>query len=267
MTNFHHEQDYREYSPMWLREVSRGNVKGAKPFYAFGKKTTTAAIITNQVIWPNGAWSAPSSSGEQMNVVSSSTNDVDVTGTGARKIRLIYLNADLEEMFEDVSLNGTTDVLTTATDIRFIQCAFVIEYGSLKNADGNISISNLAKTANYSYIAAGELRCSSSARMVPAGKRLLIFDVIGSSTSGTAAVGTNIQIASSKFEGVDYIADSVLVPSGNLGFQDNSFGQGFAVPFPADTGTVIALVATTDKSNIATISGSWYGVLEDVKAE
>lgn len=249
---------YNDYS----LEVSRGNVPGAQPLSAYGL-LVAGGPVTNQVIWPNGIWYAPPSSGTQVAVKSSAATDIDdiVLGTGIRKVRLIYLDSNLIQKTEDISLNGLTSVLSVATDIRFIQCMFGINYGISKAADGNISATNIAATETYSYIAADELRCSSSTRMVPAGKRLLIKSIIGSSTSGTAASSTNIRIAVSKFEGIDFLPDNILIPLGNLGFQDNSFGITIDTPLTINQGEVVALVASSDKA--ATISGSWFGVLED----
>ena len=240
-------------------DISRGKVTGAKPFYGYGRITTGAAVDTPSLIWPNGAWSAPPSTGVQISVVSTNANDT-VAGTGARVLRVIYLDTSLSEQYEDINMNGTTTVLSVATNIRFIQCTFVLEFGSGVYAAGNISLSN-GSGSNYSYIEAGAIRCSSSARMVPAGKRLIITQAIGSSLSPNSPAATNIQIATSKFEGVDYSANSVLIPFGDLGFQDNSFGIEFIVPAKFDEGTIIGMLATTDKSAI--ISGSWYGFIED----
>lgn len=246
----------------YLLDVARGKVTGSQPFSAYGERTT-AVQLTNGVIWPNGEWFAPPSAGVQVSVVSTETTDT-TGGTGVRVVRLIMLDADLNEITEDITMNGTTAVLSTATNIRFIQCAFATEFGSTKGADGNISISNIAETENYSYIEAGALRCSSSARMVPAGKRVLVKSIVGSSTSGTSAVGTNIKIALSNFEGVDFLDDNVLIPLANLGYQDNSFGLTLDFPLPVYEGTVIGMLASTDKNSAATVAGSWFGVIEDV---
>lgn len=65
-------------------------------------------------------------SAAQRSVVSTSSQDSS-GGSGAKKVRIIYLNSDYTLNTEDVTLDGTNAVNTTATDIRFIEKFHVIQ--------------------------------------------------------------------------------------------------------------------------------------------
>ena len=247
-------------------DIVRGLISGAKPIGSFGKKVTSGSIL-NQVIWGNGEFIVPPQTGFVPEVLSSSASDT-AAGTGIRTLHIHYLDSEYNEADGYATLNGTSPVSvydangTQITDMRFVQCMHISTYGTGKKAAGNISLREVGDTIAYSYIVVGDTRCSSSARMVPAGKRLIVRMAIGSSTSTTADETTNIAIASTYFEGHDYTSDSIFVPYDNLGFRNNSFGIEMAVPLAFPEKTVIAMIASSDKAAI--ISGSWAGFLEPV---
>lgn len=241
----------------FLEEVARGNVPGASPFGSYGERTASAGE-TNHVIWPNGTFAIPAAAGVQMSLASISGNDTD-GGTGINSIEIHFLHADLTEDKEVVTLSGATPVLTQATDIRFIQCMHLYTAGALLQADGTISASNGGTT--YSQIAAGDNRCASSARMVPAGKKAYVAGAAAGSVSGTAAAGTKIRIVASQIDVDQFLDPMILFPFGSVGIQDTSEAFSFPVSAPFNAGTVVALTLTTDKAAI--ISGSWYGWTEN----
>jgi len=95
-----------------------------------------------QDISPTGELIYPfPSSAEQMSVVSDSTDDVHTSGSGARSIRIYYLDSDYAEAYEDVALNSTTPVTTTASMLRINQ-VMVTTAGSHGTNKGNITIKN-----------------------------------------------------------------------------------------------------------------------------
>jgi len=237
-------------------DVSRGRISGAQPFSGYGKRTTTGAEAN--VLWPNGAYSFPPSAGVQLSVVSASINDA-AAGTGIRTIEIHYLDANLVDRTETLVMNGTTPVLTVATNIRFVQCMHMVTFGTLKVAAGAISASNGGDT--YSYIAIGDVRCTSSVRMVPAGKRLIVTTMYAGSASGSAAASSIVNIASPSFDGHNYITNNVFIPIASASFQDNSSGITIPCPLSFTEGQAIGLTFATDKA--ATIVGSWFGFLEN----
>lgn len=241
----------------YLREVARGRVRGAEVFSTYGKRTTSGA--ESSVIWPNGAYTIPPSTGVSLSFVSTSVQDAPA-GSGIRSVEVHYLDMSLVPQVATVALNGTTAVTNAITGVRFVQCMHMVSYGSGQAAAGNISAYTGANA--YSYIAAGSVRCSSSVRMVPAGKRYLLQAAVGGIISGTAAAQGTIWIGSTIFESHNYTDDSVFIPASELGFQDGSFGITFPTPFPFYEGSAIGMLFSVDKA--ATVTGTMFGILEDV---
>lgn len=239
-------------------EISRGNVSGATPFSSYGRIVTGGAV-TNRVIWPDGTYNIPPAAGVQISIVSTSAND-SAAGTGARTMEIHYLDSDLNPMIEVVTMNGLTPVLTVATNIRFIQCAHIKTVGTLKATAGVITFTTGGVI--YSEIEAGGRRCASSARMVPAGKRLFVAGPVAGSVSGTAAAQAQIKISSSYFEGEDFTGQGIFFPFGAIGVQDNSVPYTFPIPAgPFPEGTIVLMETTTNKAAI--ITGNWFGWLEE----
>lgn len=250
--------DCMSYTPNEsFSDVSRGKITGSEPFGAYGRRTTTGA--ESNILWPDGVYALPAAAGVQMSIVSTSANDA-AAGTGVRTIDIHYLDADLATQTETVTMNGTTDVLTVATNIRFIQCMHMVTYGSGKVAAGTITAHVGAQ--NYAEITVGKVRCSSSVRMVPAGKRLLVDVVYGGSSSGTSAATTIIELVGCHFDGHDYTADSIFFPFGAAAFQDNSGGITIPCPLAFTAGQTFGMRFETDKAS--TITGFWSGRLENV---
>ena len=247
----------KPYSIGYQKAIARGMVPGARVFGAYGRRTTAGA--ETNILWPDGVYALPPAAGVQISVASSSTNDA-AAGTGIRTVDIHYLDDQLAQRTELVTMNGVTPVLTVATNIRFIECMHMQTYGSGKAAAGTILASVGAQ--NYAEISAGKLRCSSSVRMVPAGKRLFVRSVYAGSSSGTAAASTVIEMVSSYFDGNDYAADSVFFPLGAASFQDDSGGLILSSPIVLEEGAAFGLRFETDK--VATITGFWDGWLEDV---
>jgi len=240
--------------------LARGDIAGAKPYGAYGERSAGAGE-TNRVIWPNGVFTLPAAAGVQMSLVSTSANDDKDAGTGIRSIEIHYLDDALTEQKETVLLEGLTPVLTQATNIRFINCMHAKTFGTFPaTAAGDIIASNGGTT--YSQIAAGANRCSSSARMVPAGKCCFVAGAVGGAASGTAAASVIIRIVASELDENQYIDPLILFPFGAIAVQDTSAFYTFPLPLCFSAGTVIAMSVTTDKA--AQVAGSWFGWIEDI---
>lgn len=255
----------RDYEGMqdFQTAIGRGEIDWAQPFASYGRYGATGATgaTSNHVIWPDGVYNIPPPAGVQMSIVSTSANDDgSPAGIGIRTMDIHYLDDLLVPRTETVILNGITPVLTVATNIRFIQCMHILTVGSLKAAGGVITASNSAIV--YAQIDAGSRRCASSARMVPAGKKLFIAGAIGSSISGTAAASSEIKISASYFDGYDLTPQNFYMPFGSIGVQDASTPYTFPIPAgPFPEGVIVLMEVTVDKGAI--ISGNWYGWLEN----
>jgi hypothetical protein len=116
----------------------------------------------------------PASAGEQMEIVSESGSN-SAAGTGIRTLRIVYLDPAGNELFEDITLNGTTPVTSTATDIAFVQNLFALTVGTNGSATGHIKVRRVGTTnLVFNMIAAGDNSSGISQYKVPAGKTLVL---------------------------------------------------------------------------------------------
>jgi len=243
-------------------DIARGRIEGSQPFGAYGKLTTSGAV-DNNLVWANGEFFVPDqTTGVQVEIVSTDAAD-SAAGSGIRTLHVHYLDGDWSAQITDVTMNGTTPVTTTPTDIKFIQCAHMSTYGATKRAEGDIIFRKVGTPIEeYNMIAEKSNRCSSSARMVPAGKKLFVVGLVGGSVSGTAGAGTTLEIGTSYFFDHDYTEDAILIPQIGVGLQDASATFSSPMPMSFPEKTIVGMLVTTDKA--ATISASWIGWIEDM---
>lgn len=243
-------------------EIARGNVPGATPFGAHGKMVEPDAI-NNKIIWPNGDFTIPDqTTGETISFVSGSAQD-SASGTGVRTVRVLYIDINLQSQYTDITLTGTTPVTGQLSGCRFIQCMYALTTGTGNAAAGEITAYRSTDSAvDFAQISAGETRCQSSARMVPAGKCCFLAGSAASSSSGLLGADVLIDIVSTYFNGENYAAAGQWYDYGSIGTQDNSVAYTFPVPLCFPEGAIIAMRATKGTVD-ATIIGDWFGWLED----
>lgn len=132
-------------------EITRGRVEGASPVVIDGYLVTSGAA-TDVLILDGSTIKDPSIApvgGLQMSIVSTSAQD-GVNGTGVRSIVVNYLDADLVQHSETVILNGTTPVLTAATNIRWVGEIHLLTYGSGKAFAGELTVTNAGRATSSS---------------------------------------------------------------------------------------------------------------------
>ena len=125
MANFRSISQIGTSEPFEL-QVSRGQVPGHKLKFKFGNNRTVGD--TEETIWSEGGIYVYPTSATQMTVSSSSVDDT-AAGTGARTVRIEGLDADYNEISEDIILNGQTPVTTVNSYLR-INRGIVLTAGS-----------------------------------------------------------------------------------------------------------------------------------------
>jgi hypothetical protein len=134
---------------------------------------------------------SPQGTNAQRSLKSSSANDA-AAGTGARKVKIVYLNTSFEQKSEVVTLNGTTAVNTVATDIAFIESMEVTEVGT--QGGGNVGTISIYTQTNgggsvWGSIAASDNKTYWAHHYVPAGKTCYILNLIaGATIAGRATI-------------------------------------------------------------------------------
>lgn len=137
-----------------------------------------------ELLSPLGGMIAIRAAAAIVEVVSSAAADA-AAGTGARTIRVWGLDADWNEITEDITLNGTTAVQGTKLFLRINTVAVLTAGTGLTNA-GNITIRDASAGTTRSYIALGVSTSEVGLFSVPAGHTLLATSWVVSSRVASA---------------------------------------------------------------------------------
>jgi hypothetical protein len=239
----------------------------AGPVQFFGAQAVRLAVSTatnGDDIWSGTATTLPipASAGVQMTIVSTSANDT-AAGTGIRTVEIHYIDASGLPQEEIITMNGLVAVNTVATDIRFVNDLYTLTSGGTGGAAGTITLYLTGAPATvYTQINIGHYKHSNSARMVPAGKVLLIesYSVSGGSSVGGKSAQVNLRSTSHH---------GILLPvSPNAVWHKNSiilvFNSGLHIMF--DTPILVPALAVVKCTSFASGAGAdiainWYGKL------
>jgi hypothetical protein len=150
-------------------EVGKGNVQG-HTLETVVCRNPSANTVFEDVSAVGGTIVYPTA-GETWELVSSSANDA-AAGTGARTVRVRYLDVNYVEQFEDVTLNGTTPVTLVATNAYRIYGygVFATTWGTTLANEGDITLRVAGAGATRATIPATENRSLDCYLTIPAGK-------------------------------------------------------------------------------------------------
>ena len=125
------------------RAASRGQVSGLSVFRRFGQNTDVDTAAAEDIEAGGGTITLPSAA-TAVTVTSDDAAD-SAAGTGARTVTVTYLDANHAEQTETVTMNGTSNVDTTGTAIRFVRASVATAGSGGENAgaltltvDGNV---------------------------------------------------------------------------------------------------------------------------------
>lgn len=147
---------------------------------------------------------------------STSASDTNAAGTGARQMRIVYLDAAGAQQVMEVALAGTTPV-SIGSGISYVQWMEVSAVGSNTVAVGKVTVSSKSTAGNPAVseivesISAGGNRSLSGRYMVPTGRTayLIIWD---GSSIGNANIDTRLRAT--------VFADDRTISPGAHHFQD-----------------------------------------------
>jgi len=192
----------------FILEAAAGRVPGYSSERKIGRNIDIDTASVPEDIWGGGGLYTgfpTSGSAETVDVFSSSANDTSA-GTGARTIRMFGLDADYNEQFEDITLNGTTAVTSTKTWWR-LNHASVTSVGSGATNAGEITIRHTTTTANvFAVMPAQKGQTSILAYTIPNGKQGLFsqFQLVVEHGSGSGTeVGFEFKIRDNGGAGVE----------------------------------------------------------------
>jgi hypothetical protein len=116
----------------------------------------------------------------------------------------------------------------------------------------------------FSIILATDTRCSSSIRMVPKDKVLMLYGAAASSVSTTADAYSNIRIFATEFGHQKYNTKFIKMPIASLGLQNGNSTYNFPVPVKLTEGTVLGGKFDANKSCVVTMT--LFGTIENAGA-
>lgn len=175
-------------------EIALGRRQGATTWNKFGYNTDIDTATDPEIIASWGGTYQYLTSGETIDIVSSSTaDDGDPAGTGTQQIIIWGVDENWEEQTEIVTMDGTTTVTTTSQWIGINRVSIYVAGSGLSNA-GTIDIT--ASTSGYTLaqMPAGEGTSQQMIFFVPVSHQFLAewlyFTV--SKTSGGSSPEVNL---------------------------------------------------------------------------
>lgn len=184
-----------------LADIARGKVTGKTVWSKIGATPTMTTSVSEY--WDKAGSYAFMTAAAGLEVVSSDNTQDKANGTGALTVGIDYLDNTFAEKTTTVTLNGTTAVPTTPTDIFRINSFYVATAGTNGAPVGNISLRTLTTgTVTYAYILAGQNFARQAIYTVPLGKKLYITDFwVGYGQSTAAQHYTSAYIMANIFKG------------------------------------------------------------------
>jgi len=141
-----------------------------------------------ETIWTYGELYPWPTSAQQVNLVSTSTDDVNTTGTGAHTVVLQGLNSSYVEIEETLNLNGTTNVLSSNSYLRLHRAVIKSAGTGGKNA-GEITFTQAASPTDViCHIEVAKNQTLMCLYTVPAGKTLYLTSYYFTSENSLPAV-------------------------------------------------------------------------------
>ena len=211
--------------------------------FAFGDITTAALTRTlvRRTIYTEQSTDA------QRQIVSASASDA-AAGTGARTVKITYLDQNGAGPFtEIVTLNGTTAVNTTATNICYIEQMEVVTAGSGGANAGIITIRTLA-AVTIGTIAAGDNQTFWCHHYVPAGKVCNITG-ISSGHNGTTVGSGALFTLNAKFFTVVNGVEVQISDFVRLYGQTSTFARTYSSPIKVSGPARIQTYVTPESSS------------------
>lgn len=230
--------------PDMYMEVSANNINGMSQV---GVSMENPAISTvEETIWPEGGMYVWPTAASVVTVSSTSANDT-AAGTGAQTVFISGLASDYSEVFEAVSMNGTTPVTTTQQFYR-INVIYVVSAGSTGTNAGIIYVGTGTVTAGkpanvWNLAQAGNGLSHSCIFTVPKGKSAhLTFLQIGTESAKAGVLALHLRYPT----GLKYVSTRWQITS-TLTLEPRGFGR-------AAEGTDVEWTGV-----LATGTGAWSG--------
>ncbi len=245
-----------------LTAIGRGTVKGEKGVSIVGTNDDIDSAAAEDV-WEHGGSVNYLSSASILNITSTDAADASA-GTGMRTFRLSGLDANLNEISEEITLNGQTIVTTSKQYLRLTEM-LGLTWGSGEFNVGTIHAFTGTATAgtpddeDLTYLTISPLHGLSLSAIytVPAGKKAYLYETYMTTDS-----------AAKQVEGKVYIRNDIL--SGTAGWciildfkTDSFFKRTYTIPLQIRSGADIRIECTASANNTFVTAGCELVVVDD----
>lgn len=188
----------------------------------------------------------------RMQVVSSDAGDT-AAGAGVRTIDVHYLDTDYIERVETLTMNGTTPVLTVATDILRVNKMHARTVGANGISSGTITLASVGGATQYSIIPTGRTFARQAIYTVPAG---YAFDLeqwqISSGSTGAHFCQHTLVVTSE-----DGVVTTGFLPKDEQGTQNNGLAINYPFafePFPARADIKVGIISDGAAANVVALT-------------
>lgn len=224
-------------------QVSRGQIAYHKTNFKFGFNPDVDDSL--ETVWAQGGLYSYLAAASVLKVSSSSTNDASA-GTGARTVTLDGLDANYDEISEDVTLNGQTAVNTTQEFLRINRMTVNTAGSGGQNAGviyaGTGTVTSGVPANKYATIAIGDNQTLMALWTVPKGYTAFLTQIdITVATAQNNKYCTAV-LVSRPFGGVFQVKDKVVK-------SESSHNQSYTFPLQFDEKTDLEVRAIGDSAS------------------
>lgn len=208
--------------------IALGQINGIEFYEKFGRATNVDATTTPKDIWNGGGdytGFPTSGSPETLSIVSSDATDT-AAGNGMRTLRLYGLDGDLAEQTEDITLNGTTPVISTKTWWRMYR-AWGLSAGQTGYNAGNITIRHSTTTDNiFAVMPATFGQTQIAAKTIPGTRKGIITRIkVAISNNNTTPQEATISLVTRDVDsGLWRVREPLIVSTGASAVDANTGG-------------------------------------------
>lgn len=178
------------YSPIhdYLLDVARGKITGQTLIRRVGLNPDVDTGAEEDVRYSGGTFPWQTSA-QSLEAVSTSTNDVNTTGSGARTIKVWGLDSSYAEVNQTVNMNGTTAV-ALGTNLVYVDRVEILTTGSGETNAGDVTVQIASGGTVLARVPASFGQSFHCSYFVPVGKTGYL---LGWSTSLYQAVSGSVE--------------------------------------------------------------------------
>ena len=157
----------------FLLQAAAGMLPGVAVQRIHGVNPAVASVRTP--IWPGAGQYPYFQDARSVQIVSDSINDTN-QGTGAWVVRLIGLDDSHEVQLEDITLRGTTPVISQG-DYTHVYAAVILRSATRIGLDGVLTLTDRRDSNILGYVTSDSNRMENGLFTVPAHTNAYLFDV------------------------------------------------------------------------------------------